>query len=93
MTLRGGGGGGGRVSVTTTLIFFKIVWMCPLSITTKASLKWFCSVVVVSDSPAARVFMFVAISKWGLYNCNCAPGPALALPHALCQFGRSCASS
>ena len=32
-----------------------------LSITTKASLKWFCSVVVVSDSPAAaKVFMFVA---------------------------------
>ena len=27
MTLRGGRGG---VSVTMTLIFFKIVWMCPL---------------------------------------------------------------
>ena len=30
MTLRGGRGGGRRVSVTMTLIFFKIVWMCPL---------------------------------------------------------------
>ena len=25
---------GGRVSVTMTLIFFKIVWMCPLTIVT-----------------------------------------------------------
>ena len=73
MTLRGGEGGGERVSVTMTLIFFKIVWMCPLSIVLvyiihKMDLETYGQ--VISATRPSQVCQFLGVPRWQLGRCT-----------------------